>query len=290
MVNVIFVVPYAMETTMRFVRAMANLPGVNLGILSQEPGERFSEELGTRLGCYHYVRNPLDANDLAEGVHAIASNWGGRVDRLVGVLEQLQEPLAAVREHYHIHGMSLDEARNFRDKARMKDVLREAGLPCARHRLAHSAEEALGFADECLPLVAKPPDGAGARNTMRIETKADLEGYLRTVPPSEYAPLMLEEFIQGKEHSFDSVSVHGEHVFHSISSYTPTPLDVMENPWIQWCVLLPREIEGDEFQDIREAGPRALDALGMRTGLTHMEWFRRPDGSMAISEVAGSYT
>jgi len=34
----------------------------------------------------------------------------------------------------------------------------------------------------------------------------------------------------------------------------------------------------------RVAGP-ALDARGMETGLSHMEWFRRPDGSVAISEV-----
>jgi hypothetical protein len=29
----------------------------------------------------------------------------------------------------------------------------------------------------------------------------------------------------------------------------------------------------------------ALQALGMRTGLSHMEWFRRADGSVAVSEV-----
>jgi hypothetical protein len=32
--------------------------------------------------------------------------------------------------------------------------------------------------------------------------------------------------------------------------------------------------------------PAALRALGLRSGLTHMEWFRRPDGSIAVSEVA----
>jgi hypothetical protein len=58
----------------------------------------------------------------------------------------------------------------------------------------------------------------------------------------------------------------------------------MENPWIQWCVLLPRELDG--YEDIRVAGARALGALGLESGMTHMEWFRRPDGSLAISEVA----
>ena len=30
---------------------------------------------------------------------------------------------------------------------------------------------------------------------------------------------------------------------------------------------------------------RALTALGLRTGLSHMEWFRRADGTAAVSEV-----
>ena len=35
-----------------------------------------------------------------------------------------------------------------------------------------------------------------------------------------------------------------------------------------------------------QVGPAALRALGVRDALTHMEWFRRPDGSVAVSEVA----
>ena len=61
---------------------------------------------------------------------------------------------------------------------------------------------------------------------------------------------------------------------------------VLENPWIQWVVILPREIEGPRYDGIRVNGERALQALGMDTGLSHMEWFRRPDGGAAISEVA----
>jgi hypothetical protein len=51
-------------------------------------------------------------------------------------------------------------------------------------------------------------------------------------------------------------------------------------------VQLPRDISGPEFDAIKQAGPRALDVLGIYTGLTHMEWFRKPGGGIAISEVA----
>ena len=36
---------------------------------------------------------------------------------------------------------------------------------------------------------------------------------------------------------------------------------------------------------IRKAGYAALRALGLQTGLSHMEWFRLANGSIAISEV-----
>jgi hypothetical protein len=80
--------------------------------------------------------------------------------------------------------------------------------------------------------------------------------------------------------------VDGRLVWHSVSAYLPTPLEVLRNPWIQWRVLLPRDITGPEYDGIRAVAPAALRALGLRTGFTHMEWFRRPDGSVAVSEVA----
>ena len=89
----------------------------------------------------------------------------------------------------------------------------------------------------------------------------------------------------GAEHSFDSVFVAGRPVWHSVSRYLPTPLQVLENPWIQWCVLLPRDIAGEEYHEISEVAFRANEVLGLENGLSHMEWFRRPDGSVAISEV-----
>ena len=97
---------------------------------------------------------------------------------------------------------------------------------------------------------------------------------------------MIEEFLTGEEGSYDSVMADGKVIWESISSYFPTPLEVLRNPWIQWVVLLPREIGGPEYAGIRDIAPKALRALGLRTGFTHMEWFRRPDGSVAVSEVA----
>ena len=283
--NVVFVAPFAMETTLRFARRTLELSGVRVGVISQEPGEVIVRELGGKLAAFERVDDAMAPDQLQRAVRNMASHFGGKVERLLGVLEQLQEPLAVVRERLQIRGMDLTEAANFRDKARMKDALRSAGLPCARHRLCKGPTEARAFAREVLPLVSKPPDGAGAKNTQRLDSLEQLEAWMRAFPPTAEQPLLLEEFIQGQEHSFDSVFLHGKMVFSSISEYTPGPLEVMQNPWIQWCVILPRHVDGDVYDPIRREGERALKTLGMVTGLSHMEWFRRADGSVAISEV-----
>ena len=51
-------------------------------------------------------------------------------------------------------------------------------------------------------------------------------------------------------------------------------------------LFLPVLDEEDNLRPMHAKIGAALDALGMTTGLSHMEWFRRTDGSVAVSEVA----
>ena len=147
--------------------------------------------------------------------------------------------------------------------------------------------EARAFAaDVGFPLVVKPPDGAGAKATFRVDGPEALEQALSAAAPAPDQVVLIEEFMTGDEYSFETISIQGKPVWSSFTRYLPTPLEAVHNPWIQWCVLLPAEREDPRFDDIRQINARALQALGMTTGLSHMEWFRRRDGSIALSEVA----
>jgi len=280
-----FVAPYLLDTTTRFVEAAASLPGVAMALITSEPEDRLPPGLRRSLAGHWRIDDPLDAGQIAWAVEGLGQQLGP-VQRLLAVLEQLQVPVAMVREHLGIPGMDPVTARNFRDKAQMKTVLEAAGVPCARHRLAGSPDDAASFAAEVgFPLVVKPPAGAGAKSTFRLDDPGDLQTWLEMAPPSPDRPSLMEEFLTGEEGSYDSVMVDGQMVWDSVSNYLPTPLEVLRNPWMQWVVLLPREINGPEYVPIRTVAPVALRALGLRTGLTHMEWFRRPDGTVAVSEV-----
>jgi phosphoribosylaminoimidazole carboxylase (NCAIR synthetase) len=280
-----FVAPFLMPATVRFVAAAAQLPDVRLAVITTAPAEHVPAELARHLDAHWRVDDPLDPRQIVEAVKGLSDQMG-RVERLVGALEQLQVPLAYARETLGIPGMDVGTAYNVRDKSRMKQVLRAAGVPCARHQLVTDPVEAFAFAEAVgFPLVAKPPAGAGAQATYRLDDPGALRSWLAATPPRADAPGLLEEFLVGAEHTFDSVTIGGRTVWASISDYLPPPLDVLRNPWIQWTVLLPRELDDPRYAGIGDVGPAAIRALGVRDGLTHMEWFRRPDGSVAVSEV-----
>jgi phosphoribosylaminoimidazole carboxylase (NCAIR synthetase) len=99
-------------------------------------------------------------------------------------------------------------------------------------------------------------------------------------------PVLAEEFLQGREFSFETLTLGGRVRAHSISHYLPSCLEVLENDWMQWTCLLPKDIDGPEYEDATKMGIRAVEALGLEDGMTHMEWFQRPDGRLVIGEIA----
>ena len=281
--NVVFAAPFPLETTLRFARAAARLDGVRLLGLVQEPPRGDDARLFADVVT---VGDGLDTDQLIAGARALERRHG-KLHRVLGILEPLQVQLAQVRAALGVPGTTPHTAELFRDKARMKDELRRHGLPCARHKLIRTWGDAEAFvAAVGLPLVLKPPAGMGCKSTWRIGSTDELRAALRALHASPERPALAEEFLRGREYSFETITIGGEVRFQSCSRYYPTPLEVMETPWIQWVVVLPRDIDGPEFADARALGVKAIAALGLDTGFTHMEWFRRDDGSLAIGEIA----
>jgi biotin carboxylase len=281
--NVIFVAPFPMDATLRFSRGLARVGGVRvLAVMQEAPrgieGEHFADVA--------LVADVFDPACIVDGVRRLAAVHGAPF-RVTGILEPLQTPLAIARRALGVPGPDPATAERFRDKALMKDTLRAAGIPCARHRLVTGVEEALDFIrDVGLPIVVKPPAGAGCRSTWRVNALDELKSTIAASGASPHHPVLCEEFLRGAEHSFEAVVLGGKIVAHSISHYLPGPLEVMQTPWIQWVCLLPRHIDSPDYDEIHTVATRTVTALGLEDGIAHMEWFERDDGSLAVGEIA----
>jgi biotin carboxylase len=280
---VTFVAPYFSENTQRFLTAVVRQPGARIATVGQEGLDGLPEPLRAAIVHHERVADALSAETIVAAARRIAEAHG-KVERLLGVIEQVQVALGDARRALGLPGMTPDQAMNFRDKTRMKDRLREAGVPVARHRLVETAAAAREFAREVgYPLVVKPPAGAASQTTYRVNDETELVKALGPTSLAAGGVVLLEEFVTGEEHSFDAFVEGGRVAFYSLTNYLPTPLLVMQNPWMQWMVVLPRE---NEQPDIAEVGARTLATLGLEDGMCHLEWFRRADGSLVVSEVA----
>jgi len=281
--NVVFVAPFPTDVTMRFVRAAAKLPGVRLlGVVHTPPK-------GKDARLYHdivRVTEPLSTKDIIDAT-AILTKRHGRPHRIIGILEALMVQLAQAREHFDVPGTRPVVADSFRDKGRMKAALAKAGLPVARNRMIHREADLRSFADLVgFPMVVKPPAGMGARSTHRVDSLESAWAAARGMGASPSNPVLAEEFLRGREFSFETITVGGVPRAESISHYLPSCLEAVENPWIKWCCMLPRDVSGPEYAGAREISRGAIRALGLDDGMTHMEWFQRPDGSFVIGEIA----
>lgn len=293
MPHVVFVAPRFLENTNRSVRSFAALDGVTFSVISADPAEAIPGPLRPRIAGHYRVDDPLDAGQIAKAAAALTKGVG-KIDRLAGALEQLQVPLAQVRDALDIEGLRTETARSFRDKDRMKAVLRKAGVPVAKSALATSEAELRAFVDQVgYPVIVKPQAGVGARATYRVTSPEELAALAQQgVVPSRERPLQAEEFVRAREHTCETVTIRGEPVWRSGTRYFPSPLEVLETPWVQYCVLLPREDDAEEHTRFHPINAAALTALfgdaaktAAGTALSHMEWFLREDGSALVNEV-----
>src|SRR5213593_2439043 len=119
MAEVVFVAPFLLPTTVRFIDAMASVEGVRLGLISQDSVEKLPAALRGKLAAHWRIDDGLSSDSIASAARSLAGRLGS-IDQIVGTLEELQVPLAEVRERLGIGGMGVRAARNFRDKSQMK--------------------------------------------------------------------------------------------------------------------------------------------------------------------------
>jgi formate-dependent phosphoribosylglycinamide formyltransferase (GAR transformylase) len=208
------------------------------------------------------------------------------VDRLEATVEAHVMTAAEVREACGIPGTSVRTAFLCRDKPAMKDALRAAGVPCARSTGASSSGEVRAFAAEVgFPLILKPPAGAGASDAHRVSSADELDEALARMHIDQGVTVAVEEFIEGHEGFYDTITIGGQVVHEFVTHYYPNVLEAMRTRWISPQFVTTNRIDqAPDYEEVKELGRRVVSALGIGTSATHMEWFSGPKG-LLFSEI-----
>jgi carbamoylphosphate synthase large subunit len=281
--RVIFVEPNFPKNQRQFVRGLAQVGAEVIGI-GESPQEFLDEELKSWMVHYHQVPNVADPGVMTDAVRSVQDKiW---VDRLEATIEAHTLAAAEVRERCTIPGTSRRTAWLCRDKPSMKDVLRAAGVPTAVSTAADTAEQVWAFANAVgYPIILKPRTGAGALDTIRVDGREPLEAALAMFGGKGVTSIAVEEFVEGHEGFYDTLSVDGHPALDFVSHYFPNVLEAMRTRWISPQFVSTNRVDSvADYDQLRELGQRVVEALGIGTSATHMEWFFGPKG-LRFSEI-----
>jgi len=281
--HVIFVEPVFPANQTQFVRAL-HAVGARVTGIGERPKDALTEDLRQWMIHYEQVGSVCNEGEMIDAVRRVQGHLA--VDRLEATVEAHVLPAARIREACGIPGTSVETTWACRDKPTMKDVLRKAGIPTAQSTGAGTPEEAREFAARVgYPLILKPRGGAGASGTYKVENDDELERAIHASGLAAGQSVAVEEFVEGHEGFYDTVTVDGKVTHDFVTHYFPNVLEAMRTRWISPQFVVTNRVDTvEDYGQVRELGKRVIEALGIGTSATHMEWFFGPKG-LKFSEI-----
>jgi hypothetical protein len=282
--HIVFVEPRFPGNQKLFIKGLAEI-GVTITAIGEGSKDSLDDELKSWLTHYEQVQNVTSEEGLLRAVRFIQGR--AHVDRLEATIEAHIMPVAKVREAAGIPGTSVRTAFLCRDKPAMKEVLREGGVPCALSTGASSVKEAMEFAEKVgFPLILKPRDGAGASGAVRADSMAEFEAGLKSLNMDRPGrSIAIEEYIEGHEGFYDTLSIKGQIVHDFACHYYPNVLEAMRTRWISPQFISTNRLDAaDAYTEVKALGKKVVELLGIETSATHMEWFFGPKG-LKFSEI-----
>lgn len=267
----------------RFTQGLAEV-GAEVYGLGDSPAAMLPTRVKSVLKGYLQVRGLFDEDNVLQQV----KQWriGVKFDRIECLWEPAMVLAAKLREMLGVPGLSVEKTIPFRDKEIMKATLDKAGIRTPRHFRCTSvancwdAAQRIGF-----PVILKPIAGAGSADTYRVNDANELRAVL---PKLRHVPeVSVEEFVEGEEFTFDTITANGKILYYNIAWYRPRPLIARSNEWISPQVIALRHVDQNMLAQGVRMGFDVIKALQFESGFTHMEWYRKADGEVVFGEIGG---
>jgi biotin carboxylase len=279
--KVVFLAPHYPPEMIQYTRGLVEVGATVYGI-GDTPQVALPKPLKRYLADYLQVPSIMNEADVVARAHA----WlrGRHVDRVLANWEPLVLTAARLREQIGLPGMSYDTVLGFRDKQLMKERVAKAGLRVPHSFRVRTASEAREAAARVgYPLIVKPIAGAGSADTYKVDDARELERVLGLT--QHVSECSVEEYIDGEEFTFDTVSIGGVPAYMNIAQYLPKPIVARSVEWISPVIITVKDMHAKKFQAGVELGKNVLKALNMGDGFTHMEWFLKPNGEAVFGEI-----
>ena len=151
------------------------------------------------------------------------------------------------------------------NKFTMREQMRKCGVSIPAYKAIKSRDEKF---DIPFPVIVKPADNGGSRGVTLVHNQAELDAALdRAFDYSKNQTVMIEQFIEGREFSIESISYRGKHYILQITDKVTT-----EAPYfVELEHHQPARLTSKQWDDITILTLRMLDALKVENSAGHTE-------------------
>ena len=227
------------------------------------------------------IREVLSTIDIPAAVVCAKKH---RVDGVMTLASDMpMRTVAAVAKELGLVGITQETALRATNKAIMREVLKQSGVPIPTFFKVTSREEfnvAVAMFKE--PFIVKPADNSGSRGIVKIEDLTDektiFDSYDYSKASSRNGDVVVEEYMSGPEVSVETLTVNGEcHVIQITDKITTGAPHFVEMGHTQ-----PSKLSDEIKQRISDIARQANKAIGIANGPSHTEIIVTKDGPKIV--------
>lgn len=166
------------------------------------------------------------------------------------------------------------------NKYAMRTAFLKAGIPTPRFYKVDCVRDELY--EMKLPVIVKPTDRSGSRAITKITDYQQLAQAIKEAAEQSFEhQAIVEEYIEGDEYSYETISYRGKHTNLAVTKkYTTGAPHFIETGHCE-----PSGLDEEMLNKVQKVMNAALDALQITDGASHGEFKITPEGEVRIIEI-----
>lgn len=210
------------------------------------------------------------------------------LDGVMTLASESAVSVASVAEELGLPGTSRESAWLATHKVDRQRTFAAANIPAPGFQAASSLEEGVAAADRLgWPVVVKPADSAGSRGVRLVR---DWQGMAAAVDEirdvSGQVEFLVEEYLEGTEHSIEGVVLNGEVFWAAISDRNYDDKHRYPPYFLEDGDTLPSLVGEAVAEEIRSVSTQAVRALGIHWGPVKGDIIVSRDGPRVLEMAA----
>ena len=204
-----------------------------------------------------------------------------KIDGICTIASDVAAPTVAyIAEKLGLVGNSYEAAVTANNKFLMRNAFFKAGVQCPKYQIVTSSDN---INLSCsFPIIVKPTDRSGSLGVAKVERFEDLQIAIETALNNSFIhEAIVEEFIDGKEISVESISYQGMYYPLQITDKVTTGAP----HFVELEHHQPANLSRQQYSEIYGLTKKALDALGVTNGASHAEYKITKEGKVYVMEV-----